>query len=675
MVQKQKGATDAELVRLARIGNHTAFGELVRRYENVACATALTVSGDSEAARDAAQDGFLSAYLSIGQLREPAQFGAWLRGIVRRRAADLVRRNQRLQAVPDETPDFEKESAAISMRKQARGRQGEELIAAVETLPENEREAVLVTYMGERTREQAAQYLGITATTLKGRLQQARARLKVTLLTDAGKGFSMEKAHIGAKVDEQVGKISHKEIDERIPLNGARHIVLFLGMDAEVEFCQTDGDAVVVTGVATAVGTTEADAQTALDAIHVRGDQVDDYANCGPHRHTEIKYHANNTDFDELEKRFPGPEGYTGRTWFFDGYRVETRDAQWLLPTVVAAGTSFNMAPFLDFTDVTTRENADFAEIQEALGGRVTRISVVHEGPHNAVLPMAAMNDAVRRSFRPRRRTGFTTTLSDGRDEDYGDVLGPTGCVDLVIAVPHGVLVTVIHNLEDPPAPLGKHDDLMWDLPRVRAKDLRASLNLISCHALELADIEGDLRLLDTRLDVARDIRGRVFLSDYDFGGWDLEKYPQGRSEPRRTVVERVTGNLDIDVGRLDLKVDDVRGSVNLRNRWGKTEFLLREHAAGSCYRLDADSGATRALFADEVLTPSVFGPEEFRLMTLCGTIEGTFPFPWIRLGKNGASYTRHVFLCTQGDRENACLNPVFSVTTRSGDIVYGVIR
>jgi len=114
-------ATDAALVRRARVGDRAAFGMLVRRYENVAYASALAVSGDPDAARDAAQDAFLSAYLSIGQLREPERFGSWLRGIVRRRTVDALRRVRRIVYVSDGTAAYEVETAAASLRWDADG--------------------------------------------------------------------------------------------------------------------------------------------------------------------------------------------------------------------------------------------------------------------------------------------------------------------------------------------------------------------------------------------------------------------------------------------------------------------------------------------------------------------------------------------------------------------------
>ena len=66
----------------AQSARHEAFGALVAAYQDMACGYALAQLGNWPAAKDAAQDAFILAYQQIGQLREPAAFGAWLKRIV-----------------------------------------------------------------------------------------------------------------------------------------------------------------------------------------------------------------------------------------------------------------------------------------------------------------------------------------------------------------------------------------------------------------------------------------------------------------------------------------------------------------------------------------------------------------------------------------------------------------
>jgi hypothetical protein len=58
-----------------------AYSQLLQRYGNAVYALAYSHLHNFEDARDVAQEAFVAAYVRLGQLREPAKFGAWLRQI------------------------------------------------------------------------------------------------------------------------------------------------------------------------------------------------------------------------------------------------------------------------------------------------------------------------------------------------------------------------------------------------------------------------------------------------------------------------------------------------------------------------------------------------------------------------------------------------------------------
>ena len=87
--------SDAEMARRAVGGDRSAFGELVERHARQTAALAYALVRDREKARDMAQEAFLEAFQALGGLREPARFGAWLAGIVRRRCIYAIRRERR----------------------------------------------------------------------------------------------------------------------------------------------------------------------------------------------------------------------------------------------------------------------------------------------------------------------------------------------------------------------------------------------------------------------------------------------------------------------------------------------------------------------------------------------------------------------------------------------------
>ena len=59
------------LVRV-RTGDLDAYGEVVRRFQDMAFGYAFSLVGDFHLAEDAAQEAFLQAYRDLSALREPA---------------------------------------------------------------------------------------------------------------------------------------------------------------------------------------------------------------------------------------------------------------------------------------------------------------------------------------------------------------------------------------------------------------------------------------------------------------------------------------------------------------------------------------------------------------------------------------------------------------------------
>lgn len=85
--------SDAELTRAAQAGDAAALGVLLARHEAGMRAVALGVLGHGPDADDAVQDAMLVALSRIGDVRDPASVGAWLRMIVRNACRNTVRSN------------------------------------------------------------------------------------------------------------------------------------------------------------------------------------------------------------------------------------------------------------------------------------------------------------------------------------------------------------------------------------------------------------------------------------------------------------------------------------------------------------------------------------------------------------------------------------------------------
>jgi RNA polymerase sigma factor (sigma-70 family) len=155
-----------------------AFGEIVARFQDMAYGMAFTLLGDASLAEDAAQEAFLAAWRQLDNLREPDAFPGWFQCIVRTQCNRLTR-GKRLPASP-----------LHLVGETSAGRIGDPVLhseqnerqttvhAALATLPDHERTATVLYYLGDEEQTRIAEFLGVPVTTVKKRVFSARKRLR-----------------------------------------------------------------------------------------------------------------------------------------------------------------------------------------------------------------------------------------------------------------------------------------------------------------------------------------------------------------------------------------------------------------------------------------------------------------------------------------------------------------
>jgi RNA polymerase sigma factor (sigma-70 family) len=170
------------LVAQARDGDRPAFGRLVQRFQDFAVACAYARLGDREAARDAAQEALVDAFLHLPELREPAAFPGWLRRIVFKHCDRLVRGKRPAIASLDRVAELGDDAPSAS-EALASGEDGMRLRAALEALPEQERMLLALQYLGGQGQREIASHLELPLSTVKKRLHTARRRLRERWMT------------------------------------------------------------------------------------------------------------------------------------------------------------------------------------------------------------------------------------------------------------------------------------------------------------------------------------------------------------------------------------------------------------------------------------------------------------------------------------------------------------
>ncbi|MET8324995.1 RNA polymerase sigma factor SigM [Streptomyces sp. NPDC005181] len=185
--------SDSDLLARHVAGEPDAFGELVRRHRDRLWAVALRTLGDREEAADAVQDALVSAFRAAHTFRGQSAVTTWLHRITVNACLDRVRKAATRKTSPvDDTERLEQllephESAEAPAERQDLHR---ELLAALGTLPTEQRAALVLVDMQGYPVAEAARILDVPTGTVKSRCARGRARLApllVHLRSEGGK--------------------------------------------------------------------------------------------------------------------------------------------------------------------------------------------------------------------------------------------------------------------------------------------------------------------------------------------------------------------------------------------------------------------------------------------------------------------------------------------------------
>lgn len=167
---------DQLLARRARGGDDVAFETLVRRHTATVWRFARTMTPDDHAAEEIVQDTFMKAYRGLGSYRGEGAITTWLYSICRRTAIDRGRGRSAVVVALDAARSVPARDLAADDRVV--------LEAAIASLPEEEREAFVLSAVLGYSQEEAAALVGIPASTMRSRMSRARTRLLAALSTD-----------------------------------------------------------------------------------------------------------------------------------------------------------------------------------------------------------------------------------------------------------------------------------------------------------------------------------------------------------------------------------------------------------------------------------------------------------------------------------------------------------
>ncbi|MBI2394399.1 MAG: RNA polymerase sigma factor [Deltaproteobacteria bacterium] len=188
--------SDEALLARYRRGDVEAFRALVRRHQRALYNFALRQVRTPSTAEDIVQDVFVRIVQNVETFKEESRFTTWAYTIARNLCIDHLRkrvhrRHASLDAPAGGHSDGEGEGTPLGERVAAQGAGADRaaigrqlqghIAAAVEALPEDQREVFLMRQVGELPFKEIAEIVGVSENTVKSRMRYALERLQGAL--------------------------------------------------------------------------------------------------------------------------------------------------------------------------------------------------------------------------------------------------------------------------------------------------------------------------------------------------------------------------------------------------------------------------------------------------------------------------------------------------------------
>ncbi|HUG47875.1 MAG TPA: sigma-70 family RNA polymerase sigma factor [Candidatus Limnocylindria bacterium] len=181
-------ARDRALVERALAGDLDAFNQLVLHYQDYLFALCVRVVHDREAAADAVQEAFFSAYRNLSRFRGDS-FRSWLTRIALNAATDVLRLRKRRPSEP--YPEWEDDAwqppadETDSPERQALRRNAAGVLAqALAQITTDQRTAIVLYDVEGYDYQEIADMTGVSLGTVKSRIHRGRLALRALLQDD-----------------------------------------------------------------------------------------------------------------------------------------------------------------------------------------------------------------------------------------------------------------------------------------------------------------------------------------------------------------------------------------------------------------------------------------------------------------------------------------------------------
>lgn len=168
---------DVALIERARKGDSRAFERLYRDHVGRVHGLCLRMTRDPEHAADCAQETFIKAWKALPRFEARSSFSTWLHRIAVNTVLEKRRGSSNAEIPVEDPTEYEAEPRVVLDSPV----EEEEIEAAIQSLPQGARDALLLCGVYGYEHSEAAGMLGIAVGTCKAQLHRARGLLKERL--------------------------------------------------------------------------------------------------------------------------------------------------------------------------------------------------------------------------------------------------------------------------------------------------------------------------------------------------------------------------------------------------------------------------------------------------------------------------------------------------------------
>ena len=169
---KLERVADGIIIERVLDGDTNSFNVLVWQWEKPIYNYIVRLIGDRDEAMDLCQDTFMKAFRELGTLKDRDHFSAWLYRIAHNTCFSRLRKDRGKYYVPIEP---ETQTTKTSPEKRLA------VEKALKTLPEDQREVVILKVFNDLKFEEIAAIQGAPVSTVKSRLYMSFEKLRSIL--------------------------------------------------------------------------------------------------------------------------------------------------------------------------------------------------------------------------------------------------------------------------------------------------------------------------------------------------------------------------------------------------------------------------------------------------------------------------------------------------------------